>query len=74
MGVAATTKPVYTTFDVPLSQEAGPSKIEVVANGIPSQPICIIVQGNQGDGNNEGMGQFKKQFKGQCTVLKNYDD
>ncbi len=74
MGVAAKTKPVHTTFDVPLSQETGPSKIEVVANGIPSQPICIIVQGKGDDDANNGLGQFNKQFKGQCTLLKDYDD
>lgn len=74
MGVAAIKKRVHTTFDVPLSQETGPSKIEVVANGIPSQPICIIVKGKGGDDGNNGMGQFKKQFKGQCNLLHDNDD
>ena len=35
---------VYTLFDVPLNQELGTSKLEVVANGIPSKPIFINVQ------------------------------
>jgi hypothetical protein len=35
---------VSTTFDVPANQETGPSKLEVVANGIPSQPINVNVQ------------------------------
>lgn len=35
---------VSTTFDVPASQEAGFSKIEVVANGIPSHPNFLTVQ------------------------------
>ncbi|HEY6928042.1 MAG TPA: kelch repeat-containing protein [Thermoanaerobaculia bacterium] len=35
---------VSTTFDVPANQETGPSKLEVVANGIPSAPLSINVQ------------------------------
>jgi hypothetical protein len=35
---------VSTHFDVPANQETGPSKLEVVANGIPSQPINVNVQ------------------------------
>ncbi len=35
---------VSTQFDVPANQETGPSKLEVVANGIPSQPLAVNVQ------------------------------
>lgn len=35
---------VTTHFDVPADQETGPSKLEVVANGIPSQPVDVDVQ------------------------------
>jgi len=43
MGVAATNVKVSTTFDVPATVELGKSTIEVVTNGIPSQPVCIYV-------------------------------
>ncbi|MBS0633861.1 MAG: hypothetical protein JSR37_00170 [Verrucomicrobia bacterium] len=43
MGVASD-KEVYTYFDVPDSIEHGKSKIEVVANGIPSKPKYIYVK------------------------------
>ncbi|SRR5579862_327120 len=36
---------VATHFDVPADQEAGPSTLEVVANGIASQPISVTVIG-----------------------------
>ena len=35
---------VSTQFDVPANQETGPSKLEVVANGIPSKPFDVNVQ------------------------------
>lgn len=35
---------VYTYFDIPAGQESGRSKLEVVANGIPSAPIYIYVK------------------------------
>jgi len=44
MAVATGSTPVSTHFDVPAGIEAGPSKLEVVANGIPSAPISITVQ------------------------------
>lgn len=43
MGVASNQK-VYTYFDVPANIELGKSTIEVVANGIPSDPLCIFVK------------------------------
>jgi uncharacterized protein (TIGR03437 family) len=43
MGVATGATPVSTNFDVPLSIESGPSILEVVANGIPSSPVNVIV-------------------------------
>jgi hypothetical protein len=43
MGVAAPSVRVSTTFDVPLSVETGKSTLQVVTNGIPSQPVCIYV-------------------------------
>ncbi len=39
--------PVSTRFDVPATQEPGPSELVVVANGIPSAPLAIFV--NRGD-------------------------
>ena len=44
MGVGPFVGPVSTEFDVPASQEKGPSKLVVVANGIPSAPVHIIVR------------------------------
>ena len=35
---------VSTHFDVPANQELGVSDLVVVANGIPSQPVTVIVQ------------------------------
>jgi hypothetical protein len=43
MGVATGTAPVSTNFDVPAGMETGASTIEVVANGIPSNPVAITV-------------------------------
>ncbi len=45
MGVATGSRPIQTWFDVPSSIESGPSKLVVVANGIPSQPINVIIAG-----------------------------
>jgi hypothetical protein len=44
MGVATGSLEVSTRFDVPNGIETGPSKLEVVANGIASAPINITVQ------------------------------
>jgi hypothetical protein len=44
MGVATGNARVSTTFDVPAGIELGPSKLYVVANGIPSPPQNISVQ------------------------------
>jgi len=43
MGVATGSKTVSTTFDVPSGIETGASKLVVVANGIPSQPVNVTV-------------------------------
>ena len=43
MGVQTGKKTVSTNFDVPSGAETGASKLEVVANGIPSQPASITV-------------------------------
>jgi hypothetical protein len=43
MGVATGSAPVSTNFDVPAGTETGASKLEVVANGIPSAPVAITV-------------------------------
>ena len=43
MGVATGKTPVSTNFDVPAGMETGASKLEVVANGIPSKPADITV-------------------------------
>jgi hypothetical protein len=34
---------VSTNFDVPVVQELGISKLEVVANGIASDPVFVLV-------------------------------
>jgi hypothetical protein len=39
---------VSTHFDVPRSQEPGPSELTVIANGIPSPPAFVFVtRGNE---------------------------
>ena len=43
MGVATGSAIVSTFFDVPTNIEVGASKLEVVANGIPSPPMNITV-------------------------------
>jgi hypothetical protein len=43
MGVATGSAIVSTWFDVPTDLETGDSKLEVIANGIPSLPIPITV-------------------------------
>lgn len=43
MGVATGNQTVSTTFDVPSGMETGASKLEVVANGIPSPAVSITV-------------------------------
>jgi hypothetical protein len=43
MGVATGRARVSTNFDVPAAAETGSSTLEVVANGIPSQPVTITV-------------------------------
>jgi hypothetical protein len=35
---------VSTHFDVPATQELGPSQLVVVANGIPSAPAAVTVE------------------------------
>ena len=44
MGVATGSQTITTNFDVPATAEAGASKLEVVANGIPSAAASITVQ------------------------------
>jgi hypothetical protein len=43
MGVATGKTIVSTNFDVPAGMETGASSLEVVANGIPSNPVSITV-------------------------------
>ncbi len=43
MGVATGKQLVSTLFDVPPKMDAGPSMLEVVANGIPSKAVAITV-------------------------------
>jgi hypothetical protein len=45
MGVATGSALVSTLFDVPAGIETGPSRLEVVANGIPSTAVSIQVAG-----------------------------
>ncbi|MGO9038216.1 MAG: hypothetical protein ACLPX1_11190 [Steroidobacteraceae bacterium] len=44
MGVATGDQLVWTNFDVPQQIETGASRLEVVANGIASQPVDVWVQ------------------------------
>jgi hypothetical protein len=44
MGVATGSTRVSTRFDVSANVEPGASKLYVVANGIPSAPVNVIVQ------------------------------
>jgi len=44
MGVATGSATVSTNFDVPSGMETGAGKLEVVANGIPSQPFSVTVK------------------------------
>ena len=44
MGVGPFVGRVSTHFDVPASQEKGPSKLVVVANGIASAPVEVSVR------------------------------
>ncbi len=43
MGVATGYQLVWTNFDVPQKIETGASRLEVVANGIASQPVNVWV-------------------------------
>jgi hypothetical protein len=44
MGVGFFVGPVSTNFDVPATQERGPSELVVVTNGIPSTPVAVYVE------------------------------
>ncbi|HEX8817619.1 MAG TPA: hypothetical protein VF753_19160, partial [Terriglobales bacterium] len=44
MAVATGDKQVSTHFDVPENIETGPSRLVVVTNGIPSEPVSVTVQ------------------------------
>jgi hypothetical protein len=44
MGVATGKATVFTQFDVPAKMETGASKLEVVANGIPSKRVSVTVK------------------------------
>jgi hypothetical protein len=43
MGIVTGSEIVSTEFDVPAGIETGPSTLVVVANGIPSQPVHLLV-------------------------------
>ncbi|MGH9408062.1 MAG: hypothetical protein ACRD1V_01255 [Vicinamibacterales bacterium] len=45
MAVATGSAIVSTSFDMPSSADPGPSYLQVVANGIASQPVTVIVNG-----------------------------
>ncbi len=51
MGVATGARIVSTKFDVPKTNERGNSTLEVVANGIPSQPWYITVGTEEANAN-----------------------
>ncbi len=44
LGIATGTTPVSTHFQVPATTETGPAKLEVVANGIASNPVDVVVR------------------------------
>jgi hypothetical protein len=44
MGIVTRAAPTFTHFDVPANMETGASRMVVVANGIPSNPVNITVQ------------------------------
>jgi hypothetical protein len=44
MGIATGNTLVSTTMDVPVKMETGPTRINVIANGIPSPPRQVTVQ------------------------------
>jgi len=44
MGVATRSKLVGTHFEMPTTAETGASTLEVVANGIPSNPVSVTIQ------------------------------
>lgn len=48
MGVATGSAVVSTYFDVPANIETGASELYVVANGIPSNPVAVVVSGGSG--------------------------
>ncbi len=47
MGVATGSLVVSTHFDVPASMDKGPSTLQVVANGIASKPVNVMVSGSK---------------------------
>ncbi|MGH9490646.1 MAG: hypothetical protein ACRD17_09065 [Terriglobales bacterium] len=49
MGVATGSAAESAEFDVPSDIETGPSSLEVVANGIPSDPVGVTVNGPEQD-------------------------
>lgn len=48
MGVATGNAIVSTRFDVPANIETGASDLYVVANGIPSNPVAVVISGGSG--------------------------
>ena len=44
MGIATGNTIVSTTMDIPANMETGPTRINVIANGIPSPPRMVTVQ------------------------------
>ncbi|RUL75909.1 choice-of-anchor D domain-containing protein [Dyella choica] len=50
MGVATGNAIVSTNFDVPANIETGASELYVVANGIPSNPVAVVVGGGSSGG------------------------
>jgi hypothetical protein len=44
MGVATGSTTVSTNFDAPSGMETGAGELEVVANGIPSEPVSVTVK------------------------------
>jgi mRNA-degrading endonuclease toxin of MazEF toxin-antitoxin module len=40
----ANPRPVTALFDVPANQEAGPSLLEIVTNGVASEPTEVLVK------------------------------
>lgn len=72
MAVATGSKIVSTNFKLPATAEKGVSKIQVVANGIASDPVTVVVtDGNPGP--TDASVLYGSLFSGSLSSLQNLD-